>query len=255
MTALLLTHHRAAAAGAQLRVVVGSPSMRRILEPTAADQVLNTYALPRRGARRHGGHVIDHDPIPRCHANVVDQAAREAGRTAARRNDAAILQCRGRDGPVIAAPHHERARPAVHRHARGQPPDPVHKRRWCTVDRRPAVQLPHGHVSAAPTSRSTAASPPSSPSSSDPHRPQTATRTASRSAPKSLPGFPDVAQRQAADRPGRTTRTQTGRRPRHSILYEQDPRRRSAAAVYSPVPYLLRARRPARSARPPQAPG
>jgi anti-sigma B factor antagonist len=43
VTALLLTHHRAAAAGAQLRVVVGSPSMRRILEVTAADQVLNTY--------------------------------------------------------------------------------------------------------------------------------------------------------------------------------------------------------------------
>ncbi len=43
VTALLLTHHRAAAAGAQLRVVVGSPSMRRVLELTAADQVLNTY--------------------------------------------------------------------------------------------------------------------------------------------------------------------------------------------------------------------
>jgi anti-sigma B factor antagonist len=43
VTALLLTHRRAAAAGAQLRVVVGSPSMRRILELTAADQVLDTY--------------------------------------------------------------------------------------------------------------------------------------------------------------------------------------------------------------------
>ena len=43
VTALLHTHHRAAAAGAQLRVVAGSPSMRRILELTAADQVLNTY--------------------------------------------------------------------------------------------------------------------------------------------------------------------------------------------------------------------
>ena len=43
VAALLLTHHRAAAAGAQLRVVVGSPPMRRILELTAADQVLNTY--------------------------------------------------------------------------------------------------------------------------------------------------------------------------------------------------------------------
>jgi anti-anti-sigma factor len=43
VTALLLTHHRAAAAGAQLRVVVGSASMQRVLELTAADQVLNTY--------------------------------------------------------------------------------------------------------------------------------------------------------------------------------------------------------------------
>jgi anti-sigma B factor antagonist len=43
VTALLLTHHLAAVAGAQLRVVVGSPSMRRILELTAADRVLNTY--------------------------------------------------------------------------------------------------------------------------------------------------------------------------------------------------------------------
>jgi anti-sigma B factor antagonist len=43
VTALLLTHHRAAAAGAQLRVVVGAPPMRRILELTAADQVLNIY--------------------------------------------------------------------------------------------------------------------------------------------------------------------------------------------------------------------
>jgi anti-anti-sigma factor len=43
VTALLLTHYRAAAAGAQLRVVAGSPSMRRVLELTAADQVLTTY--------------------------------------------------------------------------------------------------------------------------------------------------------------------------------------------------------------------
>ena len=43
VTALLLTHHRAAAGGAQLRVVVGSLLMRRMLELTAADQLLNTY--------------------------------------------------------------------------------------------------------------------------------------------------------------------------------------------------------------------
>jgi anti-sigma B factor antagonist len=43
VTALLRARHRAAAAGAQLRIVVGSPSMRRILQLTAAGQVLNTY--------------------------------------------------------------------------------------------------------------------------------------------------------------------------------------------------------------------
>ena len=43
VTALLFAHHRAAAAGTQLRVVAGSPPMRRILQLTAADQVLNTY--------------------------------------------------------------------------------------------------------------------------------------------------------------------------------------------------------------------
>jgi anti-sigma B factor antagonist len=57
VTALLLTHHRAAAAGAQLRVVVGSPPMRRILELTAADQVLNTY--PTLAAALAGGQAPD----------------------------------------------------------------------------------------------------------------------------------------------------------------------------------------------------
>jgi anti-anti-sigma factor len=42
VTALMLAHRRAAAAGAQLRVAA-SPAMRRILELTAADQVLDTY--------------------------------------------------------------------------------------------------------------------------------------------------------------------------------------------------------------------
>lgn len=43
VTALLRAHHQAAAAGAQLRVVAGSPAMRRILQLTATDQVLSTY--------------------------------------------------------------------------------------------------------------------------------------------------------------------------------------------------------------------
>jgi anti-anti-sigma factor len=42
VTALILAHRRAAAAGAQLRVAA-SPAMRRILELTSADQVLDTY--------------------------------------------------------------------------------------------------------------------------------------------------------------------------------------------------------------------
>jgi anti-anti-sigma factor len=57
VTALLRTHHRAAAAGAQLRVVAGSPPMRRILELTAADQVLNTY--PTLAAALADGHTPD----------------------------------------------------------------------------------------------------------------------------------------------------------------------------------------------------
>jgi anti-sigma B factor antagonist len=43
VTALLVIHRQAAAAGAQLRVVVCKPLVRRILELTAADQVLSTY--------------------------------------------------------------------------------------------------------------------------------------------------------------------------------------------------------------------
>jgi len=57
VTALLLTHHRAAAAGTQLRLVVGSPPMRRILQLTAADQVLNTY--PTLAAALAGGQAHD----------------------------------------------------------------------------------------------------------------------------------------------------------------------------------------------------
>jgi anti-sigma B factor antagonist len=43
MTALMRAHHQAEAAGKQLRVVVGSPVVRRILELTGADQVLDIY--------------------------------------------------------------------------------------------------------------------------------------------------------------------------------------------------------------------
>ncbi len=42
MSALIRAHHRAEATGKQLRVVA-SPAVRRILELTGADQVLDTY--------------------------------------------------------------------------------------------------------------------------------------------------------------------------------------------------------------------
>ena len=42
MSALIRAHHRAEAAGTQLRVVA-SPAVRRILELTGADQVLDAY--------------------------------------------------------------------------------------------------------------------------------------------------------------------------------------------------------------------
>jgi anti-sigma B factor antagonist len=42
VAALIFTHHRAAAAGAQLRVAA-SPAMRRMLELTGAGQMLHTY--------------------------------------------------------------------------------------------------------------------------------------------------------------------------------------------------------------------
>ncbi len=42
VTALLLAHRRAAAAGAQLRVAA-SPAIQRVLQLTGADQVLSTY--------------------------------------------------------------------------------------------------------------------------------------------------------------------------------------------------------------------
>jgi anti-sigma B factor antagonist len=43
VTALLLAHHRAAAAGAQLRLVAAAPLVRRILAVTGADQELDIY--------------------------------------------------------------------------------------------------------------------------------------------------------------------------------------------------------------------
>jgi anti-sigma B factor antagonist len=42
VTALLAVHHRATAAGTQLRVVA-SPALRRIMELAGADDVLDTY--------------------------------------------------------------------------------------------------------------------------------------------------------------------------------------------------------------------
>jgi anti-anti-sigma factor len=49
--ALLRIHHKAAAAGAQLRVAA-SPAMRRILELTGADRVVDTYPAPGRSTGR-----------------------------------------------------------------------------------------------------------------------------------------------------------------------------------------------------------
>jgi anti-sigma B factor antagonist len=57
VTALIRTHHQAAAAGAQLRVVAASRAMRRILELTGADQVLDTY--PTRAAALADGQAPD----------------------------------------------------------------------------------------------------------------------------------------------------------------------------------------------------
>ena len=108
VTALLFAHHRAAAAGAQLRVVVGSLSMRRILELTAADQVLNTY--PTLAAALADEQVLnDHDPLPGCHANTADQAA--PGLAAPQPDQAVAVVCAlisgHADWPAcVAAPRH-----------------------------------------------------------------------------------------------------------------------------------------------------
>ena len=44
VAALIRTHHQAAAVGVQMRVVAGSPGLRRMLELTGADDVLDIYA-------------------------------------------------------------------------------------------------------------------------------------------------------------------------------------------------------------------
>jgi anti-sigma B factor antagonist len=43
IAALIVAHHKAAAAGAQLRVVMPSASVRRVMELNGADQVLRVY--------------------------------------------------------------------------------------------------------------------------------------------------------------------------------------------------------------------
>ena len=60
VTALICAHHRAAAAGIQLRLVAGQPAMLRMLQLTGADRVLDTYptlaaalATPGRSACPH----------------------------------------------------------------------------------------------------------------------------------------------------------------------------------------------------------
>jgi hypothetical protein len=69
-----------------------------------------------------GRHLIDHDPIPGCHANTVDQAARGWLHLSQpqRRRDSAIPRPRPAGD---CRPHDERACPSVHRHARGQTPN------------------------------------------------------------------------------------------------------------------------------------
>jgi anti-sigma B factor antagonist len=56
VSALVLAHQRAAAAGAQLRVAAASPAMRRILKLTGADQVLDTYPTLAAAQADRGGH-------------------------------------------------------------------------------------------------------------------------------------------------------------------------------------------------------
>jgi anti-anti-sigma factor len=82
VTALLRAHHRAAAAGTQLRVAA-SPSVRRILELTGGDRVLDTY--PTLAAALARGSRSPAKPLP------ADSAL------------AGSPNCLGRTGPAVLA--------------------------------------------------------------------------------------------------------------------------------------------------------
>ena len=69
--ALIRAHRQATAAGAELRVASAtSPAVRRILELTGADQVLDTY--PTLTAARDGLALAPASPAPREHATTAD---------------------------------------------------------------------------------------------------------------------------------------------------------------------------------------
>jgi anti-sigma B factor antagonist len=69
--ALIRAHRQATAAGADLRVAsTTSPAVRRILELTGADQVLDTY--PTLTAARDGPARAPASPAPREHAIAAD---------------------------------------------------------------------------------------------------------------------------------------------------------------------------------------
>jgi anti-sigma B factor antagonist len=68
IAALIRTHHQAAATGAQLRTVIATSPVRRILELTGADQVLLVYpSLPDAQADR------PHPPAPPSAAGLEHQ--------------------------------------------------------------------------------------------------------------------------------------------------------------------------------------
>ena len=68
--ALIRAHRQATAAGADLRMASAGPAVRRILELTGADQVLDTY--PTLTAARVGPVLAPASAAPREHATTAD---------------------------------------------------------------------------------------------------------------------------------------------------------------------------------------